>query len=126
MMMQTRTDWPHSYLFVIAILGLMATDFLMLFVIEPYRASLGDLTMPAMLSFIGVTVFFLMNEAINRFVVAYGFGWLTPVVITGLAVCYIGVMREKYVPLKLFLCLNGLAMTVLWCLGDAGRMTLPF
>jgi hypothetical protein len=126
MMMQSRTDWPHSQQVMIVILGLMITNFLMLVVLEPYRSVIGKLTIPAMLAFIGVTIFCLLMEALNRFVFPHGFGWAMPFAIGAMAVIYASVLREPNTALKFFLCINGLGVTVLWCLGDAGRLSLPF
>lgn len=126
LMIESRVTWPHSQLFMVVILGLMAVDFLMLVMLEPYRQSLGDFTIPSLLSFIAVTILFTMNEALDRFIVSYGFSWLTPFAAVALLVIYIGVFREKNFSMKAFLCFNALALTTLWCLGNTSKVALPF
>jgi hypothetical protein len=123
---QGRLAWPHSHLLVTVILSLMVMDFIMLMVLEPHRDMLGKVTIPAILGFIGIAMAFVITEAMNRFAIGYGFAWTMPFVGAALLALYGGVFFERHLALKLFLCLNGIALTVLWCLGDAGKMTLPF
>ena len=126
LMVESRLTWPHSQTFMVVIFGLMAVDFLMLVMLEPYRQSLGDFTVPALLAFIAVTILFTMTEALDRFVISYGFRWLTPFAALALMVIYTGVFREKNFSMKAFLCVNALALTTLWCLGDTSKIALPF
>lgn len=126
MLMDTRMAWPHATTVMLCIYGLTMANFLALVAIEPYRNRIGDLTIPALLLFISMIFAYTMTETIERFVANYGFTWLTPVCIVALAVIYGSVVREKFLLMRLFLCLNGLALTVLWCLGDADKVSLPF
>lgn len=126
MMVQTRLDWPNAQLIMGAILGLMALNFVMVGVLEPYRSTLGTLTIPAMLASIGMTVICLLMEVVNRFVVPLNYGVLTPIAVAAMVVIYASVFRERHTLMKLFLSINGLALTVLWCLGNADKMALPF
>jgi hypothetical protein len=125
-MLQARVIWPHPEMLVTAILGLMALNFLMVGVLEPYRSRFGVLTIPTMLSSIGLTIVCLFMEVVNRFVVSYSYGLMTPIAVAALALIYVGAFREQNLPMKLYLCANGLALTVLWTLVEAGRMALPF
>lgn len=125
-LMDSRTAWPNAPYVMLAILVLTLGNFLALVAIEPYRSRLGELSMPAMLVFIGMTFAYMVTESIDRFVDGYGFGWLTPVTIVALAVIYGGILREKFLMMQLALCLNGLALSVLWSLGDVDKVALPF
>ncbi|MEZ0224993.1 MAG: hypothetical protein ACAH83_10600 [Alphaproteobacteria bacterium] len=126
LMWESRVTWPHSQLFMTLILGLMVLDFLMLVMLEPYRRDLGDMTIPSMLAFIALTILFTLTEGLDRFVISSGFGWLTPVAALALLVVYTGIFREKNFSMKLFLCVNALALATLCCLGDTSKIALPF
>lgn len=126
LLVQTRFTLPYAAWIMMCILGLMVADFLLLILFEPHRKRIGDMTIPALLLFIGVAFSFIMTETLNRFVSSYGFGWLTPLTIIALAAIYGGVLREKFFVLKLVLAVNGLALSLLWCLGDVDKVALPF
>jgi hypothetical protein len=125
-LMESKLVWPEPQLFVIGVLGVMAVNFGLLVLVEPYRGSLGPLTLPAMLGFIAMVILFVMTDCFNRFITECGFGWLTPFTLVGLSLLYAAVFREKHMPLKLVLAINGLSLTALWCLGTVDRVALPF
>jgi hypothetical protein len=126
LMWESRVTWPHSQLFMILILGLTVLDFLMLVMLEPYRRNLGDMTIPALLSFIALTILFTLTEGLDRFVINSGFRWLTPLAGIALLVVYSGILREKNFSMKVFLLINAMGLTTLACLGDTSKIALPF
>lgn len=111
---------------MLAILGVGIADFVALVWLDGYRRSIGPLTLPALAGCTGLVLLYLMTQGVNRFFSDFGFGWLYPIALLALGGCYLAIFREKTTLMKLYLGLNGIALTVLVCLGHADKISLPF
>ena len=125
-LMEANLQWTQPGLITTAILGLMIGNFIMVVVLEQYRHKLGALTFPALLAAIALVMLYVMTGAINRFADNLGYEWLYPVVLSVLLLSYLAIFKEKTLLMKCQLGFNGIALTVLWCLGAADKIALPF
>lgn len=125
-LMPKHVTFSEPWLWVFGILGLMAVNLLGAMLLEPATSRIGRLTIPALLGYVGVVILFIVAQTLNRFISHLGYEWLFPFVLMAQALCYCGIFRERHLLLKSLLALNGLALTVLWCLGAADRVALPF
>jgi hypothetical protein len=125
-LMETNVNWVASGLIVLIILGLMACNFLFIIVLEQHRSKLGTLTFPALLAAVGLVLAFMITGAIDRFFKDFGYSWLFPAVVLTLFLSYAAIFKEKTVAMKFHLGLNGIALTVLWFMGAADKIALPF
>ena len=123
---ENRVQWGQPELVVTGVLLLMLADFVLLTVIDSRGVPVGDLTLPALLSYIGIAMIYVITATLNRFVEDYGYAWLMPPALVGLAVIYGAIFRERQATMKALLALNGLALSVLWALGASDKMALPF
>jgi hypothetical protein len=118
--------WTSPPLVVLCILGLTAANFATIIFLEYYRASIGRLTLPALLGAVAVVLLYMIAQSMDRFVHDIGYNWLFPAVACFLLLSACAIFRERQLLLKGYLALNTVAMAVLWGLGDMDRMTLPF
>ena len=124
--MQKHFSFHQPWLWMLGILALGVLDFLAAILLEPMKRELGSLTLPALLGSCGMVLFYVLAQTLNRYIEHLGYDWLLPFVIASLGLCYAGIFLEKNAHLKCYLALNGLALTVLWCLGAADKVALPF
>ncbi|HYD19627.1 MAG TPA: hypothetical protein VEF76_14225 [Patescibacteria group bacterium] len=125
-LMHKYTPINEPGLWVTAVLGLAGLNLAAIITLEADGERLGRLTLPALLAAVGVVMLFVLAQVVNRFALPVGYSWLLPFVVGALAFCYCGVFRERALFLKAYLALNGLAVTVLWCLATADKLSLPF
>jgi hypothetical protein len=123
---EARISWDSPGLIVFFILGLAVANFAAIVFLEQYRASIGKLTLPALLSGVGLVLLFVVAEAVNRFYRDLGYEWLLPAVILALAISFVAIFRERKMALKCQLAGNSVAAAVLWSLGMADKMAMPF
>lgn len=117
---------PEPWLWMFGIFGIALVDFLAVVLLEPMRKKLGKLTIPALLSGVTLVLAYTLYTTVTRYVGDGSYEWLLPFTLAGLGICYCGVFREKSLALKSLLALNGLALTLLWCLAAIGKVALPF
>lgn len=117
---------PEPWLWMSGIFAIAIVDFLAVVMLEPMRKKLGKLTIPALLAGVTLVLAYTLYATVSRYLGENGYDWLLPFTLAGLALCYCGVFREKSLALKSLLALNGIALTLLWCLGAIGKVTLPF
>jgi hypothetical protein len=115
---------PQILMLLIMALGI--ADFAALVTLDGYRRRLGPLTLPALAGSAGLVLLYMMMQGINRFSEDFGYAWLYPLALAGLVVSYLAIFGEKTAVMKVFLCVNGLALSVLTCLGHADKIILPF
>lgn len=125
-LMNKTVSIPQPWIWVIAVLALMVLNILSVILLEPERAKLGSLTLPAMLGSVAIVMMYIFSQTLNRYMLPVGYSWLLPFVIAGLGLCYCGLFGERSLFLKAYLAVNGLALTVIWCLGAADKLALPF
>ena len=77
-------------------------------------------------SSISIVMLFVIAESINRFFKHLGYAALTPFVVAAAALIALAVFREKNIALKCYLSLNSIMLIVLWALGAADKITMPF
>lgn len=124
--MEAQITWRSPSLIVVFILGLAVANFAAIVILEHYRSSLGNLTLPALLSGVGLILLFVTAEAINRFYRDFGYEWLFPVVVLALGLSFLAIFRERKMALKFQLACNSVAVAVLWSLGAADKIAMPF
>jgi hypothetical protein len=124
MLQHVSLEEPWLWMSGIIVLGLVCM--LAAAVLEPARAVLGRLTMAGLLAFPAVVMMYILTETLNRYMTDLGYEWLLPFVIAAQGLNYCGVFFEKHLPVKALLALNGAALSVLWCLGVAAKISLPF
>lgn len=125
-LMQWEFNLADPGMWMMGILGFTALNLLVTLLLEPYTSRIGPFTMPAILATIALVLLYLITEALNRFAEKIGYEWLLPFVLAGLCICYTGIFRERSVVLRLYMALNGLMLTLLWCMGVADKVSLPF
>jgi len=108
------------------ILVMTLGNFVALTGLEKYRDNLGRLTIPALVSTIGVVLLFVISDALNRFVSDIGHHWLFPMVMTGLVMLYTALFRERTIWVKTLLAANGIILAILWCLAASDKLYMPF
>ncbi|MFH1158655.1 MAG: hypothetical protein V1721_07230 [Pseudomonadota bacterium] len=123
---ENRAPLPSPYLIAYAILLWAVLDFIIVVLIEPYRRAVGKLTIPAFIGAISIVMLFVIAESLNRFFKHLGYSLLTPFVIAAVALIAVAVFREKNIVLKCYLSLNSIMLIVLWALGSADKITMPF
>lgn len=124
--MHKHISFDEPWLWMLCILGLGAVCILAAMMLEPVSRSIGRLTMAALLGYVTLVLLYVLAQTLNRYISNLGYEWLFPFVIAAQGLCYCGIFFEKHLYLKTVLGLNGLALTVLWCLGVADKVALPF
>jgi hypothetical protein len=124
--METRINWPAPAVITAAILCAAAANFALIVFLEYYRRRLGALTLPALLTEVGIVMLFVIAGSINRYYADFGYGWLAPLVAFYLCLSTLAIFREKTLLLKCHLGLNAVMLAVLCSLGAADRIALPF
>lgn len=124
--MEAQIAWNSPGLIVLFILGLAVANFAAIVILEHYRSSIGKLTLPALLSAVGLVLLFVTAEAINRFYRDFGYEWLFPAVLLALGLSFIAIFRERQMALKCHLACNSVALAVLWSIGMADKVAMPF
>jgi hypothetical protein len=113
-----------------ALLFVAALDIGVAVLLEPYCRRLSALTIPAMISVTGLVLLFAVADALNRFsensVGHVSYNWLTPFVITSLALIYGAMFKERSLLLKGYFSLNSMAVMFLWALGSIDKVMMPF
>lgn len=122
----TRAPMESPYFVACAILALAVLNFIIVALLEQHRPRLGGLTLPALLCTVAVIFMFVTAESLNRFFEHLGYNWLSPFVAVSVLFIYIAIYREKSLALKSHLCLNSIALQILWILGAANKVTMPF
>lgn len=125
-LMHKYSSFPQPMLWATGVLVLAAVNIATACMLDSERPRLGVFTMPALLAMAGIVLMYIFAQSVNRYITQVGYDWLLPFVIAGLGLCYCGVFLEKSLYLKVAMALSGLALTVLWCLGSADKLALPF
>ncbi len=125
-LMHKYSSFPQPVVWVTAVLALAALNLALACVFDRNRAQLGLFTMAGMLSVVGIVILYIFAQSVNRYMAPVGYDWTLPFVIAGLGICYCGVFLEKSLFLKAYLAVNGIALTVMWCLAAADKLALPF
>lgn len=118
--------WGAPQQVLLGILLLAACNFATLVTLEHCRDRIGALTIPSLLSALGLVVLFVIAEGINRFVGNIGYRWIFPLVAVAVLLIMAAIFREKIFLLKCHLGCNSVALAMLWSLGAADRISLPF
>ncbi len=126
MLMHGHVNLSEPWLWMLCILGLAAVCIMAAVLLESVSRNIGRLTLPALLGYVALVILYVVAQTLNRHLVHLGYEWLFPFVIAAQGICYCGIFFEKHLYLKSLLALNGLALTVLWCLGVADKVALPF
>ena len=126
MLMHRHVNMSEPWLWMLGILGLAAVCLMGAALLEPVSRSIGRLTIPALLGYVALVILYVVAQTLNRYLTHLGYDWLFPFVIAAQGFCYCGIFFEKHIYLKSLLALNGLALTVLWSLGSADKIALPF
>ena len=124
--MEAKPLWTTPAVTMLVILGMTAANFAALVFLEHYRTRIGGLTLPTIVGAVGIVVLFVIAESLNRFVRDFGYDWLFPVIMIYLLLSFVAIFREKVVMLKLHLSLNVVVIAILWTLGAADKIALPF
>ncbi len=125
-LLQWTFSWGNPGFWMLGILVIMTMNLLATVLLEPYSSALGPFTTPALLSSIALVMTYIMTDALRRYFPDIGFNWLLPFVLVGLGICYAAIFRERSILLRMYLAANGIALTILWCLGVADKVALPF
>lgn len=121
-----NVNWPAPALIMPFIFALAAGSFTLIAILDSMHARTGQWTLPGLLSVTGIVMLFMIAEAANRFLGDFGYGWLLPFVLTVQAVLYVAMFTEKGFLLRAVLLLDSIAISVLWGLGAADRLFMPF
>ena len=119
-------DAAHPAVVMLALLLLAALNFLTIVLLEHYSRRLGTLTLPALLAPVGLVLLFMIAEGVNRYFHDFGYRWLLPVAMVALALSFIGAFSERRPLLKCQMAFNAVAIAILWTLGAADKVSLPF
>ncbi len=125
-LLQWTFDWANPGFWMLGILIMMTMNLLATVLLEPYSSALGAFTTPALLGSIAMVMTYIMTDALRRYFPDITFNWLLPFVLVGLGICYAAIFRERSILLRMYLAANGIALTILWCLGVADKVALPF
>lgn len=125
-LMHKYSAFPQPVVWVTGVLALAAANLALACIFDRDRQQLGLFTMAGMLAMVGIVILYIFAQSVNRYMAPVGYGWTLPFVVAGLGICYCGVFFEKSLFLKAYLAVNGLALTVMWCLADADKLALPF
>lgn len=123
--MEAKFVWDEPGLVVAFILGFAFANFAAIVILEHYRSNIGKLTLPAMLSAVGLVMLFVITEGLNR-TFHFGYEWLFPAVILAMGLILIAIFKERRVLLKCHLAVNEVVVGILWGLGVMDRVALPF
>lgn len=113
-------------LIALVILGMAAANFIAATTLEKYSDTLGKLTLPAIVTTVGMVMLFIFVDTFNRFVMDMGYHWLYPPVLAALGLVYIALFRENMFWVKALLAVNAIMLAGLWCLAVADKLALPF
>ncbi|MBI3441492.1 MAG: hypothetical protein HY052_06785 [Proteobacteria bacterium] len=116
----------YAFLTASAVVFLAVLDFIIIIAIEPFRRSLSILTIPTLLSSIAVIFLYMVTESLNRFFEHLGYAFLSVPVVTAGLLIYVAILWEKKIFLKSYLCLNSIALELLWAMGNTDKITMPF
>ena len=125
-LMHKYSSFPQPVVWVTGVLALAMANLVLACVFDRDRQQLGLFTMAGMLAMVGIVILYIFAQSVNRYMAPVGYDWTLPFVVAGLGICYCGVFFEKSLFLKAYLAVNGLALTVLWCLAAADKLALPF
>lgn len=125
-LMESKVSWDHPSLLVMAVLGLALANFVAAVALDQLGKKGGALTAPALLASAGVALLYIISESINRFFMEIGYNWLLPCVIAVLLLCSSAIFRERMILIKVQLACNLVAVAVLWTLGVADKVAVPF
>lgn len=124
--LSNNVSWPAPALIMPFILAMGAGSFVLIALLDSLHTRTGQWTMPGLLAMSGIVILFMIAEVANRFLGDFGYGWLLPVVLSVQAVLYVALFTEKRLLLRTVLLVDSLAISVLWGLGSADRMFMPF
>lgn len=125
-LMHTYSSFPQPMMWVTGVLAIAGLNIATACVLDGERSRLGVFTMPALLAMVGIVILYIFGQSVNRYITPVGYDWMLPFVIPGLGLCYCGIFLEKSMFLKALMAVSGLALTVMWCLGSANKLALPF
>jgi len=117
-------EQPQILMLLIIAVG--AADFVALVWLDGYRRRIGPLTLPALAGGTGLVLLYLIAQGVNRFFSDFGYNWIFPIAIVAMLACYAAIFGEKTTVMKIYLGVNGIALSVLTCLGHADKIALPF
>jgi len=116
----------YSYFVGVTVLMLAAFDFATVVFIEQYKSKMGKLTIPALVGANAIIFMFIIAESFNRFLTHVGYAYITPFLLISVILIYIAIFREKMLVMKLYLSLNSMALLLLWTMGLADKIVMPF
>jgi hypothetical protein len=126
-LMETQIQWPHPAWIILGILAGAVVNFGVIITLDRCREKIGHMTIPALLAVVGVVLMYLIAEALNRFIDSrIGYSWLFPFVVLSTGLCLLAIFKEKKIALKCHLAANSVIIAVLWALGTADKIALPF
>ncbi|MBI1215800.1 MAG: hypothetical protein GC185_08280 [Alphaproteobacteria bacterium] len=125
-LLDSHVSLAEPQILMLLIIALGVADFVALVYLDGYRRRIGPMTLPALAGGTGLVLLYLIAQGVNRFFANLGYAWLYPLALLALAACYLAIFREKTTWMKIYLGVNGLALTILTCLGHADKIALPF
>lgn len=124
--METNVTWESPAVVVLSILAIAAANFAAIIFLEHCREKIGSLTLPALLATVGLVLLFVLAETVNRFFMDMGHAWLFPFLVVALGLSFLAIFLEKKIAIKCQLGFNSVMLAVLWGLGVADKVALPF
>ena len=124
--MEAEISWENPGVVAMSVVCLGLANFASIVILEHYRSQIGRLTIPALLCAVGLVLLYVLTEGINRFYHNFGYEWLFPAVLLAVGLTLIAIFREGKIALKCQLAFNAVALSVLWSLGVADKVALPF
>lgn len=123
---QFTTEWPLAHLIFGGIMFISVLNFIALVFLEEIRNRIGKMTIPALLAAIALVLLLVIFEGIHKFMPDAGYQWFFPIVAFIIVFKYLAMFRERNLALKFYLAMNILSLAVLWGLGKADKIDLPF
>ncbi len=125
-MVDNHAPVPYAYFVACLVLSLAAFDFATVIFIEQYRTRLSRLTIPALLATIFVILLYVIASSLNRYFEHLGYAYFTGPVMVVMLLVYTATFREKHTLLKGYLGLNAAGLALLWAMGNADKVMMPF
>ena len=125
-LLDNRPPPQSSYQLSCIILFLASINIATVIMMDPFHHYFSKFTPSAIIGMEAVVLLFIITESLNRFLGHFGYSFLTPLLIACQALIYTTIVLEKSFALKSLLCLDSVAVVLLWDLGVTGNFTMPF
>ena len=125
-LLDNRPPPQSSYQLSCIILFLASINLGTVIMMDPFQHYFSRFTPAAIIGMAGVIFLFIITESVSRFLGHIGYSFLTPFLLACQGLIYTTIVLEKSFALKCLLCLDSVAVVLLWDLGAAGNFMLPF